>query len=113
MLEQPASSTVLVDFDGTLAPIVDDPARAAPRPGSVAALSALAARLGLVGIVTGPFVVDPPDGSRNRAGVQPRPASLSARCLTQSGIRAGRPSVRTQPCTVTAVATGASPTASR
>ena len=46
-------SALLVDFDGTLAPIVDDPAFAAPLPGAVAALGALAGRLGLVAVVTG------------------------------------------------------------
>jgi trehalose 6-phosphate phosphatase len=53
----PAASALMVDFDGTLAPIVDDPAHAMPRPGSVAALSELAPRLGLVAIVTGRPVV--------------------------------------------------------
>ena len=62
----PAAAAVLVDFDGTLAPIVDDPALARPLPAAVVALSALAGRLGLVGIVSGrpvafvrAFVVDP------------------------------------------------------
>ena len=53
VVEAPVSAALLVDLDGTLAPIVDDPAQAAPLPGSVAALSALAERLALVGIVTG------------------------------------------------------------
>ena len=51
--DAPASAAVLVDFDGTLAPIVDDPARAEPLPAAVAALSALAGGLALVGIVSG------------------------------------------------------------
>ena len=53
VLHVPAASAVLVDFDGTLAPIVDDPGRATPRPDAVAALGALARRLGLVAVVTG------------------------------------------------------------
>jgi len=64
--DSPAAATVLVDFDGTLAPIVDDPALATPLPAGVAALSALAERIALVGIVSGrpvgfvrAFVTDP------------------------------------------------------
>jgi trehalose 6-phosphate phosphatase len=53
VLEAPAAAALFVDFDGTLAPIVDDPARAVPLPGGVAALATLAARLGLVAVVTG------------------------------------------------------------
>lgn len=44
---------VVVDFDGTLAPIVDDPAQARPLPGAVDALGRLAARLGRVAVVSG------------------------------------------------------------
>jgi trehalose-phosphatase len=40
----PAGWVFVVDFDGTLAPIVDHPEDAAPAPGAVAALTALAAR---------------------------------------------------------------------
>jgi trehalose 6-phosphate phosphatase len=53
VLEAPAAAALLVDFDGTLAPIVDDPDRAAPPPDVVSVLSMLAARLGLVAVVTG------------------------------------------------------------
>src|SRR6185437_7385351 len=42
-----------LDFDGTLAPIVDDPARAAPAAGARDAIARLAARVGTVAIVTG------------------------------------------------------------
>jgi len=49
----PASSCLLCDCDGTLAPIVDDPAAAAPLPASVAALHQLAGRLGRVGVISG------------------------------------------------------------
>jgi trehalose 6-phosphate phosphatase len=66
VLQTPAASAVLVDFDGTLAPIVDDPGRAAPLPNAVAALGSLASRLALVAVVTGrpaafvrTFVADP------------------------------------------------------
>jgi trehalose 6-phosphate phosphatase len=49
----PARSALLVDLDGTLAPIVDDPAAARPLPDAVVALGALAGRLGRVAVVTG------------------------------------------------------------
>jgi trehalose 6-phosphate phosphatase len=49
----PTAAALLVDFDGTLAPIVDDPARAAPLPVAIEALSALSARCALVAVVTG------------------------------------------------------------
>lgn len=48
-----AELAVLLDFDGTLAPIVANPNAAAPDPGAALAVSALAARLPLVGCVTG------------------------------------------------------------
>jgi trehalose 6-phosphate phosphatase len=53
VLRAPDMAAVLVDFDGTLAPIVDDPGHATPLPDAVAALGALAGRLGLVAVVTG------------------------------------------------------------
>jgi len=49
----PAHAAVGLDFDGTLAPIVDDPARAAPAAGARDAIARLAARVGVVAIVTG------------------------------------------------------------
>ncbi len=44
---------MLTDFDGTLAPIVEDPAMARPLPGTAAVLSRLARRFGVVGVVSG------------------------------------------------------------
>ncbi len=44
---------MLTDFDGTLAPIVDDPERAVPLPGAVELLGRLAARYRRVGVVSG------------------------------------------------------------
>lgn len=49
----PAGTGVFSDFDGTLAPIVDDPADARPLPGVVDALGRLAERYGRVGVVSG------------------------------------------------------------
>ena len=49
----PAGTGVFSDFDGTLAPIVDDPAAARPLPGVVDALRDLAQRYGRVGVISG------------------------------------------------------------
>jgi trehalose 6-phosphate phosphatase len=53
LLAEPAAALLAVDFDGTLAPIVEDPAQARPAPGAVEALARLAPRLAAVAIVTG------------------------------------------------------------
>lgn len=49
----PAGAAVLSDFDGTLSPIVLDPAAASPLAGVVDVLHALAAGIGRVAIVSG------------------------------------------------------------
>jgi trehalose 6-phosphate phosphatase len=53
LLTHPRHALVGFDYDGTLAPIVDDPAQARPEAGVVDALSALSQRVGTVAIVTG------------------------------------------------------------
>ena len=52
-LESPARAGVVTDFDGTLAPIVDDPGQARPVPGVVDLLHRLARRYGRVAVVSG------------------------------------------------------------
>jgi trehalose 6-phosphate phosphatase len=54
----PAGALVATDYDGTLAPIVDDPAAAVPAPGAAAALARLAAVVGTVAVITGRAAVD-------------------------------------------------------
>ena len=49
----PDGSGVFSDFDGTLAPIVDDPGAAQPLPGVVDVLGRLAGRYGRVGVISG------------------------------------------------------------
>jgi trehalose 6-phosphate phosphatase len=49
----PRQAAVLVDFDGTLSPIVDDPEAARPLEGSPEALGALHAVYGCVAVVSG------------------------------------------------------------
>lgn len=51
--DDPAAAAVFCDFDGTLAPIVDDPGDAVALPGARAALERLATRVGLVAVVSG------------------------------------------------------------
>jgi trehalose 6-phosphate phosphatase len=53
LLRAPARALIALDYDGTLAPIVTDPAAARPHPGAVPALRALAARAGTVAVITG------------------------------------------------------------
>ncbi len=50
---QLARAAVLTDFDGTLAEIVDDPARARPVAGAIEVLGALADRAPIVGVISG------------------------------------------------------------
>jgi trehalose 6-phosphate phosphatase len=53
LLAEPGAGVLAVDYDGTLAPIVADPAAARPLPGAVDALAQLAPLLGAVAVVTG------------------------------------------------------------
>jgi trehalose 6-phosphate phosphatase len=53
LLARPREAAVVVDFDGTLAPIVDDPAAARPAPGATDALADLTGTLGLVAVMSG------------------------------------------------------------
>lgn len=49
----PGRALVALDFDGTLAPIVADPTRARPVPGTLETLARLAASVGTVAVLTG------------------------------------------------------------
>jgi trehalose 6-phosphate phosphatase len=49
----PGRALIALDFDGTLAPIVSDPATARPHPGVLPALRRLADRAGTLAVVTG------------------------------------------------------------
>jgi trehalose 6-phosphate phosphatase len=51
--QHPARAAVLVDFDGSLSPIVDDPAAAVALPAARDALARLVGRLGRVGVISG------------------------------------------------------------
>jgi trehalose 6-phosphate phosphatase len=53
LVAAPAQSMIVLDFDGTLAPIVADPAAARATPGATAAVRRLASLAGTVAIITG------------------------------------------------------------
>jgi trehalose 6-phosphate phosphatase len=53
LLGEPQGALLGFDFDGTLAPIVDDPTAAHAHPDAPAALAALAGRVALIAVMTG------------------------------------------------------------
>jgi trehalose 6-phosphate phosphatase len=53
LVEHASHAAVLVDFDGSLAPIIDDPDASRPFPAARDALAALVGRIGLVAVVSG------------------------------------------------------------
>jgi trehalose 6-phosphate phosphatase len=53
LLARPDRAGIMCDFDGTLSPIVDDPARARPLPGAAAVLGRLAHHYRTVAVVSG------------------------------------------------------------
>jgi trehalose 6-phosphate phosphatase len=69
LLAAPSRSLIAVDFDGTLAPIVADPAVARATPTAVTALRALAGLAGTVAVITG----RPADHAARLAGVAGTP----------------------------------------
>jgi trehalose 6-phosphate phosphatase len=69
LLAAPARSLIAVDFDGTLAPIVADPAAARATPVAAAALRALAGLAGSVAVITG----RPAEEAARLAGVAETP----------------------------------------
>jgi len=71
-LEAPSRSAVLTDFDGTLAPIVDDPSAAVPLPGVGEVLGRLSRRYAVAGVVSGrpvAYLVDRLGPSLSLSGV--------------------------------------------
>jgi trehalose 6-phosphate phosphatase len=71
LADDPAAALVALDFDGTLAPIVDDPARARAHPEAVEALTALGRHVGHTAVITGRPAQTAVDyaGLRGSAGV--------------------------------------------
>jgi trehalose 6-phosphate phosphatase len=52
-LQDPTRAAIVTDFDGTLAPIVEDPSQSRPLPEAVDVLHRLSHRYGKVGVVSG------------------------------------------------------------
>ncbi|CAA9217418.1 MAG: Trehalose-6-phosphate phosphatase [uncultured Corynebacteriales bacterium] len=53
LVADPAGALVALDYDGVLAPIVEDPTLAVPAPGAIEVLRRLAERVGTLAVVTG------------------------------------------------------------
>jgi trehalose 6-phosphate phosphatase len=53
LLQEPGRALIALDYDGTLAPIVTDPAAARPHPDAVEALRRLAPLVGTLAVITG------------------------------------------------------------
>ena len=53
LLHEPASALIALDFDGTLSPIVADPAAARAHPAAAAVLRRLSAVIGTLAVITG------------------------------------------------------------
>lgn len=83
LLAEPARAVVALDYDGTLAPIVDRPEDAVPAPGALDALARVARSVGAVALVTGrpaPEVVA-------LAGLDRAPGLSSLQVLGQYGLQ--------------------------
>jgi trehalose 6-phosphate phosphatase len=72
LIAAPRQSLIAVDFDGTLAPIIEDPAEARATPAATAALRRLAELAGTVAIITGRPAAD----AASFAGVSATPSVL-------------------------------------
>lgn len=72
LIAEPRRSLIAVDFDGTLAPIVEDPAAARATPDATAALTRLAGLAGTVAIITGRPAAD----AASFAGVAAAPSVI-------------------------------------
>jgi pyruvate/2-oxoglutarate/acetoin dehydrogenase E1 component len=53
IMERPQDTLIGLDFDGTLAPIINDPEQAYAHPGAIAALARLGSLVGTIAVITG------------------------------------------------------------
>lgn len=96
LLDDPASALIAVDFDGTLAAIVDRPEEARPAEGAVAVLVELAQHVGGVAIISG----RPADEVVRLAGLTPQ---SPIRVLGHYGLQRWRAGSLESPAPVTGV----------
>ena len=85
----PGRALIALDYDGTLAPIVADPAAARPYPGAGAALRRLAPLVGTLAVITGRPALDAVEIGRPGPGARPHRARSLRPAAVGSG-RAGR-----------------------
>jgi trehalose 6-phosphate phosphatase len=83
LVAEPARAVLALDYDGTLAPIVDRPEDAVPAPGALQALARVARSVGVVALVTG----RPAGQVVELAGLDQAPDLLSLRVLGQYGLQ--------------------------
>jgi trehalose 6-phosphate phosphatase len=83
LLADPARAVVALDYDGTLAPIVEDPQDARPVDGALEALARLARTVGAVVLVTG----RPAGQVVELAGLDRAPGLRSLQVLGQYGLQ--------------------------
>ncbi len=82
VLHSPANALIVLDYDGTLSPIVPDPEAAYAEPGATEALSRLAVPVGTVAILTG----RPVDAVRRLAGLERLSGAVRLEVLGQYGV---------------------------
>jgi trehalose 6-phosphate phosphatase len=90
----PATTALFLDFDGTLAPIVPVAAEARPLPGTTEVLTALAARFGVVAVVSGrpvAFLADHLPAAVEWHGVYGLEAVIAGEPLAEPGSEVWRP----------------------
>lgn len=85
----PARTALLLDFDGTLAPIVEDPTTSRPVAGAAEVLDELAHRYGLVAVISG----RPAGFLREHLGSGPRLVGLYGLEQVQDGVVVEDPAV--------------------
>jgi trehalose 6-phosphate phosphatase len=103
---RPGDAAVVVDFDGTLSPIVDDPASARSVPGAGEALVALTRRFGLVAVMSG----RPTDFLRTVVPDEVVLSGLYGLEVVRGGVRTDHPAGAEWRTTVAAVARAAADT---
>jgi trehalose 6-phosphate phosphatase len=93
---RPARSAVLTDFDGTLSPIVEDFTAAAPLPGVREVLESLAARYGVVGVISGrpvDYLVDHLGTRLRLAGLYGLESIVDGKRVTAADAASWRPKI--------------------